>query len=74
MTVKIEITPSAIIPDHLIGEIRSKLAYVDEAIVKADITTAGDRIIIETMSQMDQKYIDALEGKVQRFVTTMVQG
>ncbi|MCJ7435811.1 MAG: hypothetical protein MUO77_20215 [Anaerolineales bacterium] len=74
MTVKIEITPSVTIPDHLIGEIRSKLAYVDEAIVKAEIPSAGDHIIIETASQMDQKYIAALEDKVQRVVTTMVQG
>ncbi len=74
MTVKIEIAPSVIIPDHLIGEIRSKLAYVDEVIVKADIVAAGDRIIIETISQMDQKYVAALEDKVQRVVTAMVQG
>jgi seryl-tRNA synthetase len=74
MTVKIEVIPPVMIPDHLIGEIRSKLAYVDEAIMKADITAAGDRIIIETMSQMDQNYVAELEGKVQRVITTMVQG
>lgn len=41
---QVEIQPEVLIPDYLVGEIRSKLAYVDESIVQADVSP--DRIIL----------------------------
>ena len=34
---QIEIQPEVLIPDYLVGEIRSKLAYVDESITQAEV-------------------------------------
>ncbi len=40
----IEIVPALTIPDFMIGEVQSKLAYVDESIASAHIVPTGDRI------------------------------
>ncbi len=42
--VQVEIQPEVLIPDYLVGEIRSKLAYVDESIIQAEVSP--DRIVL----------------------------
>ena len=37
----IEVTPAVKIPDFMVGEVQSKLAYVDEAILQAALPAAG---------------------------------
>ncbi len=69
---EIEIIPDPIIPDHLVGEIQSKLAYVDQAIQKAHVDPAGDRITLELRYSPTPEQLYALQEKIQRVVTTMV--
>jgi seryl-tRNA synthetase len=70
----IELIPAFPIPDHLIGEVRSKLAYVDEAIAAAEIPTSGDRIRLQLRQPVDQTRQAQLDEKVQRVVASMVKG
>ena len=71
---QLEIVPLLIIPPHLVGEVESKLAYVDEAIIGAEVTEAGDRITIILKPQIGQAIKDAITEKIQRVVETMVKG
>ena len=71
---KIEISPALPIPDHLTGEIQSKLAYVDEWISKAQVLPSGDCIVLHLTQAIDQARRNDLEEKVQRVVTSMVKG
>jgi hypothetical protein len=71
---RIELAPAVVIPDHLIGEVQSKLAYVDERISKAEVAPGGDRIILHLSRILDAGPLTALEAKVQRVVTSMVKG
>jgi len=41
MSEKISITPELEIPEHLVGQIQSKLAYVDEAILGVHVSENG---------------------------------
>ena len=66
--------PALTIPDHLIGEVRSKMAYVDEVITAADISAAGDQITLSLSSDLDSARAAEVESKVQRVVETMVKG
>jgi seryl-tRNA synthetase len=70
----LELVPAFPIPDHLIGEVRSKLAYVDEAIAAAEISANGDRIRLSLHQPLDQARQAQLDEKVQRVVTSMVKG
>jgi seryl-tRNA synthetase len=74
MSVQLEITPKTTIPAFLVGEVQSKLAYVDENIVKANVAATGDRITIDLHEQVEIIERNKLEEKVQRVVTSMVQG
>ena len=74
MSVQIEFTPSVAIPKFLIGEVQSKLAYVDESILKATVAPEGNRISIELSRPAPSTRRQKLEAKVQRVVTAMVQG
>lgn len=74
MTVQIDITPPMTIPEYLIGEVQSKLAYVDESILKAGVASDGDRITLELRAPARGLRRKQLEEKVQRVVTAMVQG
>jgi hypothetical protein len=68
----IEFAPATSIPDYLTGEIQSKLAYVDERIVRAQVSS--DNILLE-VSPWDEKQSAAeLEAKVQRVVLSMARG
>ncbi len=74
MSVKIEIKPQVNIPEFLVGEVQSKLAYADENIAGARVAAAGDSITLELRAQVDGPARGGLEDKVQRIVATMVQG
>ena len=74
---KLKFVPQVTIPTHLVGEVQSKLAYVDEKISHADIAPEGDQILLSLRQDGDALTTserDSLEDKVQRVVATMVQG
>jgi hypothetical protein len=62
------------IPDHLTGEIQSKLAYVDEEIAKAVVSADGDQVTLYLSNNLEAARQAELEGKVQRVVESMVKG
>jgi seryl-tRNA synthetase len=68
------LTPSVSIPDHLVGEVQSKLAYVDEAIVSALVADTGDKITLRLDHPEAPERQAELNEKVQRVVNTMVKG
>ncbi len=70
----IEFPPTVTIPPHLVGEVQSKLAYVDERIAAAHIGAAGDNIIIELKEPLSTAEQATIEEKVQRVVVSMAQG
>ncbi|MBN1537160.1 MAG: hypothetical protein JW908_10550 [Anaerolineales bacterium] len=70
----LEIISQPPIPEHLIGEVQSKLAYVDEVICKAQISKDGQKIILEVNRPVDELLRQRVEEKIQRVVTTMTQG
>ncbi|MCX8062248.1 MAG: hypothetical protein N3D16_06670 [Anaerolineales bacterium] len=70
----LQFAPAAAIPVHLIGEVQSKLAYVDERIAKAQISPAGDQISLELKRAVPTAEQAVIEEKVQRVVVSMAQG
>lgn len=66
------LTPAVNIPDFLTGEIRSKLAYVDERILQAEV--APQKITLHLRAELPAPELAALEEKVQRVVLSMAQG
>jgi seryl-tRNA synthetase len=70
----LEIQPSHQIPDYLVSQVQSKLAYVDETIISALVTPQGDRIHLDLSHPVEQDHQIAIEAKVQRVVTAMVKG
>ena len=70
--VTIEFVPAAPIPDFLTGEIQSKLAYVDERILRARVST--DRISLEVAPWDESQSTLELEKKVQHVVLSMAKG
>jgi len=74
MPETLEITPALPIPEHLCGEVQSKLAYVDESILTARVAPGGERITLQLSQPADGDVRARLEEKVQRVVTTMVKG
>lgn len=70
----LEIIPQITIPEHLVGEVQSKLAYVDEAILKAQVAKDGQTIILELRETLDETLRQRIEEKVLHVATTMTQG
>ncbi len=70
----LEITPALTIPAHLVGQVQSKLAYVDEAITGAHISPAGDRVMLHLRHAPGNGQAAELEGKVQRVIQEMARG
>ena len=70
----LELVPAVPIPGHLTGEVQSKLAYVDEAILSAQVSPGGDRIVLRLRQPADEGRCAELEEKVQRVVNSMVKG
>jgi seryl-tRNA synthetase len=74
---RLEIIPAMPIPDHLTGEVQSKLAYVDELIASAQVPPSGDQIVLrlrQPAGSLPEGRRAELENKVQRVVTSMVKG
>ncbi|MCI0519651.1 MAG: hypothetical protein L0Z70_05270 [Chloroflexi bacterium] len=74
MPEKIAFTPALPIPAHLAGEIKSKLAYVDEAILAAGVSPDGGRIELTVKEALAAPRAAELEEKVQRVVASMAKG
>jgi seryl-tRNA synthetase len=72
MSLQLKIIPTTAIPPHLAGEVQSKLAYVDEAILRARV--AEDGITLELREPATGPRRSELEDKVQRVVAMMAQG
>lgn len=70
----LEITPQLEIPSHLVGEVQSRLAYVDEYIDSAEVAASGDSITLRLRRSPDQARKDAIQDKVQRVVVSMAKG
>jgi len=71
---QIEIVPELTIPPFLVGEVKSKLAYLDEHIRQGEVAPAGDRILLVLDLEPDPALRSSLESKVQRVVTALVKG
>lgn len=74
MSKKINIVPELTIPFYLVGDVRSKLAYVDENILSAFITSEGKNITLDLREELNEQKISELEKKVQHVVVLMVKG
>jgi seryl-tRNA synthetase len=74
MAETIEIKPPFEIPAHLIGQVQSKLAYVDEAIAGARIAEGGAAIHVELRAKLAAAKQKALEAKVVKVVEEMAKG
>jgi len=66
--------PAVPIPDYLVGEVQSKLAYVDETIENARVSTSGDRIELKLRQPENAERQAELQEKVQRVVISMAKG
>jgi seryl-tRNA synthetase len=71
---EIELTPSITIPEHLIGEVQAKLAYVDERIDQVEVANTGEQITLQLSQKADKVTQNEIDEKVQRVVTSMVKG
>jgi seryl-tRNA synthetase len=71
MPERLHITPKVDIPPHLVGQIQSKLAYVDETITAAQITPDGKDIELQLSNSIDKS---RLEAKIQTVVSEMAKG
>jgi len=67
-----EYVPEVVIPNHLTGEIQSKLAYVDPAIQKASVEPS--RIFIEFSEPLNTSRISEISHKIQIVLLSMVKG
>jgi seryl-tRNA synthetase len=74
MPETLEIAPALPIPAHLVGEVKSKLAYVDEVIIRGEIPPSGERISLYLREEVESERQAELEEKVQRVVVSMVKG
>lgn len=69
----IDIIPAIAIPDYLCAEVRSKLAYADEAILRAHVSPEQIRVHIAEPEPSAERRA-ALEDKIQRVVVSMAKG
>lgn len=70
----LQFAPALLIPEHLIGEVQSKLAYVDENIGKARVSSEGDKIYLLLRESVSDDEAARIEAKVQRVIASMVPG
>lgn len=70
----IKLIPSVPIPAHLTGEIRSKLAYVDEWIGQVEVDQEQIILYGKTSESESSERRAQIEEKVQRVVTSMARG
>jgi len=68
------IVPVVVIPAHLVGQIQSKMAYVDESIRGAEISADGTHIVLHLVPGLEPRQLSEIEEKVQRVVEEMAKG
>jgi seryl-tRNA synthetase len=66
----LELAAAVPVPEHLVGQVQAKLAYVDEAIAGAKVSADGTTITLELHNGDDAQ----IEEKVQRVVLEMAEG
>lgn len=74
MAELIKIKPELEIPEHLTGQIQSKLAYVDENIGAARVAASGDLIELDLRNGLNARDQQRLEERVQAVVREMAKG
>ena len=74
MDKRLNLRAAVQIPDHLIGQVQAKLAYVDETIAGAAIAADGESITLELRQIADDRQAANIEEKVQRVVREMAEG
>lgn len=62
------------IPDFLIGDVQSRLAYVDETIASASVSPDGLRILLQLRDDPGPQAVDRVEARVARVLQAMVPG
>lgn len=70
----LNITPALPIPEHLTGEVQSKLAYLDERVLTATVVASGDLIHLELREAVDLVARAEIDAKVQRVVQALARG
>lgn len=70
----LEIKPTIEIPPYLIGEVSSRLAYVDELITGVEIAPGGDLLHLQLKQAPEGDQIERIQQKTERVITTMVKG
>jgi len=74
MSDRLILTPVVKIPAHLVGQIQSKMAYVDEAIRGAEISADGEQIVLQLDGRLEPEHLANIEEKVQQVVEEMAKG
>jgi len=72
-TNTISFAPVVPIPDYLTGQVQSKLAYVDESILSAEVESDQIHLHLDA-SRLTPQVQSHLEEKVQRVVESMAKG
>jgi len=62
-----------IVPEYLIGEVKAKLAYVDENIVSGQVSEKGDAITLILRDELTSSQIGALESKATKVAEQIVK-
>jgi seryl-tRNA synthetase len=73
-TTTLEIRPEETIPEYLIGEVRSRLAYADELITAVEIASTGDLLHLLLERAPTDGEIEQIQKKTARVINTMVKG
>jgi seryl-tRNA synthetase len=63
-----------IVPDFLIDQVQSKMAYLDEAVQRAVVSTDGSSMTLYLFKDLDEAAQKALEKKIHRILSAMVSG
>lgn len=71
---KISFTPELEIPEYLQGEVRSKLAYVDELIYSGVVDQKTGKVELSLRHSLTEKEKDRVIAKAQKVITTIVKG
>lgn len=71
---RLEITPAVAIPEFLVGEIQSKLAYVDQRITSAWVSEGRIDLQVRLSPQELAEKRGEIEAKVQKVVLSMAKG
>jgi seryl-tRNA synthetase len=61
------------IPDHLVREVESKLAYLDERVHLGKVAPDGGWIQLELKQSIDKLELKKIQGKVLRLVESMIR-